>query len=70
MRFKHIGWLRLSLAGAETEKTPFFFIFFCFVGYLRSFPATFIHHGLSVTMYDPYFNLLVLPTTANHIAVL
>ena len=22
MRFKHIGWLRLSLAEAETEKTP------------------------------------------------
>ena len=22
MRFKHMGWLRLSLAEAETEKTP------------------------------------------------
>ena len=23
MRFKHMGWLRLSLAEAETEETPF-----------------------------------------------
>ena len=22
MRFKHMGWLRLSLAEADTEKTP------------------------------------------------
>ena len=22
MRFKHMGWLRLSLAETETEKTP------------------------------------------------